>query len=293
MEMSKQRNLIKIKHDFKIDQLFAEGKITLEEFLKKRSLGPYERWNEMSYIAAHPFLLRSFLLKLPVELRLQAIRSLYGYTSKYHEKLGEFGGSLSNHFKYDVGLDRKIEYTTLKARIAVSLDIPLVYVLKDQPTKYELEHYDFVEYFEIGEEISLVDLKSIISRPSERRISCYIIKMDIPSFGLLPYSSDYLFCRVDLHKTFFVVEFYLQKYTNTDIASIFKLVGYFDNVCRVVVSTPLLRDSRKLSIIGTYIAEQQAEAIKYSDYLIRSWSGEQLYPYEINFEDNIPIEGFR
>lgn len=293
MEMSNKRNLIKIKHDFKIDQLFAEGEINLEEFLKKRSVGPYERWDEMSYIAAHPYLLRSFLIKLPVELRLRAVRSLYGYSSKYHVKLGEFGGSISKHFKYDFDLDRKIEYTTTKDRIAVSLDIPLVYVLKDQPTKYELKHYDFMEYFGIGEEISMGDLKNVISRPPDRKISCYIITEDIPSFSSLPYSIDYLICRVDLHKTFYVLEFYLQEYTNTDIPSILKLVKCFDNVCRVITSTPLLRDSKKLSVIGTYITEQQAEAIRYSNYLIRSWGGEQLYPYGINFEDNTPIEGFK
>lgn len=290
----KKENLIKIRQDYNIDLLFAEGKITLEEFLKKRSLGPYERWREMRYVAANPFFLRSFLLKLPVELRLQAVRALYGYSSKYHKNLGEFGGSISEHFRYETGILEDRKFTTQKARLAISLDIPLVYILRDNPTDIERQHYDVMEYMEIGEKVSFKELRGVLKRPSQRKISCYIIKDEIPNNDLLKSSNNNLICRVDLHKTFFVVEFYLESYVSIDIQSIQWLIAYFEKeVCKVILSTPLLRDTKKLSLIGVYIKEQQSNAIEFSDYLINNWSGEQLYPSNYKFENSVPLKGFR
>ena len=290
----KKENLIKIKQDYNIDLLFAEGKITLEEFLKKRSLGPYERWREMRYVAANPLFLRSFLLKLPVELRLQAVRALYDYSSKYHKNLGEFGGSISEHFRYEPGILEDRKFTTQKARLAISLDIPLVYILRDNPTEIERQHYDVMEYLEIGEKVSFEELGSVLKRPSKRKISCYIIKDEIPNNNLLKSSNNNLICRVDLHKTFFVVEFYLESYVSIDIQSIQWLIAYFEKeVCKVILSTPLLRDTKKLSLIGVYIKEQQSNAIEFSDYLMNNWSGEQLFPANYEFENSVPLKGFR
>lgn len=146
----KKENLIKIKQDYYTDLLFAEGKINLEQFIKMRSLEKRERWNEIKYIASNPLFLRSFLLKLPVEIRLQVVRALYGYSFDDIVKPGQFGGSISDHFQYKKGILEDREFTELKARLAIALDMPLAYILKDKPTDTERRHYDFLEYQELG-----------------------------------------------------------------------------------------------------------------------------------------------
>ena len=290
----KKENLIKIKQDYNTDLLFAEGKINLEQFLKRRSIEEHERWDEIKYMASKPLYLRSFLSKLPVEIRLTVVRVLYGYSFPEFKKPNQFGGSITDHFKYDKGILEDRDFTRLKARLAIALDMPLAYILKDNPTDTERRHYDFLEYQEFGKRISLEELKDLIVRPSGRLISGYRIESEIDNNVLFKSLNNNLICRVDLHKTFFVVEFHIQSYIGIDIQDIQSLVDYFDNkICRVILSTPLLRESKKLSLIGTYINEQQSKAVEFSNYLISNWDGQQLYPDDFKFEDCVPLRGFK
>lgn len=195
----KKENLIKIKNDYSIDLLFAEGKINLDQFKKRRSLEKRERWDEVKYIASNPLFLRSFLSKLSKDIRLQVIRALYGYSYKDIEHIGQFGGSISNHFQSKL---KKKGTTEIKARLAITLDLPFVFILEDNPSDAERRSYDFIEYQEFGEKVSFEKLKDIIVRPSGRTISGFRIEHEIGSNVLFQGLNNNLNCRVDLHQTF-------------------------------------------------------------------------------------------
>lgn len=284
----KKENIIQIREDYNTDLKFAEGKINYEVFAKKRQEDKKEQWNEIRYVASNPFLLHTLLKNLKVEHRLRAFKRLNEYTFEDIKQLG-FGGSIHMFFKYAPGNLKDRGFTANRARLATILDIPIVFALMDKPTPEDRIQYNFMEYRELGERVSFKKLKDKIVRPERREISSFILESSTNEIDLFVYFNETLFCRVDLRKTFFVVELHLQSCLSIEIQAINRLVEYFDNrISYVILSSPVLRDSFKLSLIGTYIKEQQVDANKFSDNLIKIGNGKQLYPYNFYFDNIIP-----
>lgn len=281
----KTENLIAIKQDYYTDLLFAEGKITYDEFIKRRTTGPDGEWKEMKYVGEKPFFLNAFLFRLTVENRLRAIKDLYGYDFEYIKIISEFGGSISNHFMFQRKLKDDRLFNKTKARLAITLDIPVVFLIRDSPTFAERCKYNNMEYEELGERVSFEGLRKNISRPTTKRsILPFIIENRNNTLDIFEGLYNGLVCRVDLQKTFYVIEFYLQSFVDVGFETIQRLITYFDiNVYRVIVSDALLRDTKKISLIGTYVKAQQMDANIFSNDLIIKWNGQQLYPIDMEF----------
>jgi hypothetical protein len=285
----KKENMNKIKDDYYTDLAFAEKKINSEEFERRHKWGNNEKWDEVKYIAFNPIFLNSFLSELSVEKRLRAVKDSYGYSFNELKSLGKFGGSFHNFFKnqHDYTEDRKL--TEQRARLAITLDIPIVYILKDHPTSLHRVQYDYMEYHEIAKTITFSELNNILVRPEKREIIAYKIvnNKDTSFLGLSSVSE--INCRVDLHKTFFSIEFYLPSRLDVKLYSINKIVEKLNyKIFRIILSTPLLRDAFKLSIICIYIDEQKEDAKNFSEYLIKINNGVLLFPYNYDFENVVP-----
>lgn len=238
----------------------------------------------MKYIALHPIFLTSFLLGLSVERRLRAVKDLHGYSFKELKTLGKFGGSFHNFFKSRYGYSEDRMFSEQRCRLAITLDIPIVFLLKDKPTFLQRKQYDFMEYHEIAKKITFSELNNILVRPIQREVTAYKIeiKKDTPFYGVADISE--INCRVDLHKTFFSIEFHLQSQLDVDLYFINKIVEKLNyKIFRIILTEPLLRDTFKLSIICTYIEEQKEDAKKFSEHLINMNKGVLLFPYNFDF----------
>ncbi|MER2078539.1 hypothetical protein [Psychrobacillus psychrotolerans] len=285
----KKENMKKIERDYYTDLAFAERKINIEEFERRHKWGNNEKWDEVKYIAFNHFFLTSFLIELNVEPRLRAVKDFYGYSFEDLKSLGKFGGSVHKFFmnQHDYTEDRKL--TEQRARLAITLDIPIVYILKDHPTSSQRKQYDYMEYHEIAKTITFSELNNTLVRPDKREIISYkiLITEDTPFYGLS--SDSEINCRVDLHKTFFSIELYLPSHLDVNLYSINKIVEKLNyKIFRIILSTPLLRDTFKLSIICTYIEEQKEEAKNFSEHLINMNKGVLLFPSNYDFNKVVP-----
>ncbi|GGA40589.1 hypothetical protein [Psychrobacillus lasiicapitis] len=286
----KKVNKLKIKSDYYTDLAFTERKINIAEFERKHKWGNNEKWEEMKYIASTPFFLHSFLTSLNVEQRLRAVKDLYGYSFKELKGLGKFGGSVHKFFKNQQGYTGDKMLTEQRARLAITLDIPIIYILKDKPTFIQREQYNYLEYHEIAKTITFSELNNILVRPIQREISAYKIEINKDNPFYCGSALSQINCRVDLHKTFFSIEFYLHSRLDVDLYSINRIVEKFDyKIFRIIISTALLRDTYKLSLICTYIEEQKEDAKNFSEKLIRINNGTVLFPYNYDFEKVVPF----
>lgn len=233
-------------------------------------------------LAKYTFFLHSLLINLKVKDRIRAVLNLNGFSFRDVERVGGFGGSiLSNLLKSDS--NRIFKEST--ARVAIVLDIPIVFMLRDKPSYLERQQYDYLEFRELGEKISFAELQGTLIRPKSRGIFPYEIQFE-KDVNLPKEIQDlFQFCRVDLQKTFYSVEFYIKSYLDIDVKLVEMLVRMFGcKVYRVIISTPILRDTYKLSIIGSYIEEQYKDAEKFADELLKYYHGTQLYPDYFDFE---------
>ena len=286
----KKENFKKIERDYYTDLAFAERKINSEEFERRHKWGNNEKWDEMKYIALHPVFLLSFLKLLKVEERLRAVKDLNEYSFEDLKSLGKFGGSLTNFFKTQYGYTEDRKLTEQRARLAITLDMPIVYLLKEKPNFVQRKQYDFMEYHEIAKKITFSELNNILVRPIQREVIAYKIEInkDSPFYGISDVSE--INCRVDLHKTFFSIEFHLHSLLDVDLYFINKIVEKINyKIFRIILTKPLLRDTFKLSIICTYIEEQKEDAKEFSEHLININKGELVFPNNYDFNKVVPI----
>jgi len=286
----KKENFKKIERDYYTDLAFAEKKINSEEFERRHKWGNNEKWDEMKYIALHPVFLLSFLKLLKVEERLRAVKDLNEYSFEDLKSLGKFGGSLTNFFKTQYGYTEDRKLTEQRARLAITLDMPIVYLLKEKPNFVQRKQYDFMEYHEIAKKITFSELNNILVRPIQREVIAYKIEInkDSPFYGISDVSE--INCRVDLHKTFFSIEFHLHSLLDVDLYFINKIVEKINyKIFRIILTKPLLRDTFKLSIICTYIEEQKEDAKEFSEHLININKGELVFPNNYDFNKVVPI----
>lgn len=283
----KKENKIKIAKSYYTDIALTERKITKDEFERRHKWGDREKWDEMKYIALNPFLLHSFLLNLNVQQRLRAVKDMYGYSYGDIRKIGHFGGSVHKIFT-DENEDRNL--SVLRAKLAIVLDIPIVFILLDKPTSKERKDYNYMEYHEYAKKIiTLLELKNLLNRPVYREILAFKMKISEGHPFYEKMGNVNLNCRIDLRKTFFSIEFHLFSYLDVDLYSINKIVEKFDNkISQVVITNPLLRDTFKLSLIGSFTKVQQEDAKNFTEYLINGNNGKVLYPYDFNFEKVVP-----
>lgn len=285
----KKENFKKIERDYYTDLAFAKRKINSEEFERRHKWGNNEKWDEMKYIALHPVFLLSFLKLLKVEERLRAVKDLNEYSFKDLKSLGKFGGSLTNFFKTQYGYTEDRKLTEQRARLAITLDMPIVYLLKEKPNFLQRKQYDFMEYHEIAKKITFSELNNILVRPIQREVIAYKIEInkDSPFYGISDVSE--INCRVDLHKTFYSIEFHLHSLLDVDLYFINKIVEKINyKIFRIILTKPLLRDTFKLSIICTYIEEQKEDAKEFSEHLINMNKGELVFPNNYDFNKVVP-----
>ena len=282
------KNKFLIQDEYNIDLLLVEGQIDYHEFTKCRKQGDIERWDEISYVSQHPFFLRSFLMSLKVEHKLRVIKELNKLSFKDIKYLS-FGGSIHSFFNYDPEQSGNREYTTQRARLAITLDIPIVFLLIDHPTIDERRSYEFLEYRELGEKITFKELGSKIKRPEQRIITPFKLVKDSVENGMNDFLGGNVFCRLDLRKTFYVMELHPRSSLDVDLITIRKLMKSLDHkVTHVISYIPHLRDSTKLCLIGPYIEEQIRDANMYSDELIKTMNGMQLFPTDFNLNLIVP-----
>ena len=285
----KKENFKKIERDYYTDLAFAKRKINSEEFERRHKWGNNEKWDEMKYIALHPVFLLSFLKLLKVEERLRAVKDLNEYSFDDLKSLGKFGGSLTNFFKTQYGYTEDRMLTEQRARLAITLDMPIVYLLKEKPNFLQRKQYDFMEYHEIAKKITFSELNNILVRPIQREVIAYKIEInkDSPFYGISDVSE--INCRVDLHKTFYSIEFHLHSLLDVDLYFINKIVEKINyKIFRIILTKPLLRDTFKLSIICTYIEEQKEDAKEFSEHLINMNKGELVFPNNYDFNKVVP-----
>lgn len=276
-----KKNLIQIKRKYNADLAIVEGKINHNEFVIQHQVGDKNEWFEIDYVAAHPFFLHSLLLNLKVEDRIRAVLRLNGFSFRDVERVGRFGGSIL--FKFLNEEDRKLNESS--ARIALVLDMPIIFALRDEPTSNERKQYEYLEFQEYGSKISFDELKRTLIRPKTRGIFAYQVELGKDIYNANIIHKLFRFCRVDLQKTFFSVEFYFNSSLNIDVDLVKTIVEMFDSrIYRVILSTPVLRDTFKLSVIGTYIEEQHKDAEKFAKRLLEYYKGTQLFPYNFVFD---------
>ena len=285
---SDAENKFLIQDEYNIDLLLVERKIDYHKFAESRKQGNIEKWDEISYVSQHPFFLHSFLMSLKVEHKLRVIKEL-NKLSFMDIKYLSFGGSIHGFFNYDPEQSGNKEYTTQRARLAITLDIPIVFLLMDHPTINERKSYDFLEYRELAEKITFKELSSKIKRPEQRVITPFKLEKDSVEDRLCDFLGDNVFCRLDLHKTFYVLELHPKSVLDLDLITVLKIMENLDHkVTRVVSYIPYLRDSTKLCLIGPYIEEQIRDANMYSDELIKTMNGMQLFPTDFNINLIVP-----
>ncbi len=288
MQPDKMKNKPTIRHEYNTDLLFAERKINYNKFVEIRNDGEHEKWDEISYVAQSPFFLHSLLMNLKVEHKLRVFKELNEFSFEDIKKLG-FGGSIHSFFKFDPEQIRDRSLTEKRARLAIVLDIPVVFTLKDYPTTEERFSYNFIEYREFSETISFYDLKNRIKRPRERAISTYRFEKSFKKDELYNLLTETVFCRLDLRKSFFVIELHPRSVLDIDLSAVRKMIEIFDHqVIRVIAYIPPLRDSYKVCLIGTYIKEQQSEANNYAEEILLKKEGVQLAPVNFNLDLIIP-----
>lgn len=83
--------------------------------------------------------MRELLLKLSIERRLRPVLRLKNYTIDGLKTTFDFGGSVYDFF--DIKNESTIDklYTVRVARLSIILDIPIVYLLKNQLSAYEVK----------------------------------------------------------------------------------------------------------------------------------------------------------
>ncbi|MGM0836747.1 MAG: hypothetical protein ACQEV7_11350 [Bacillota bacterium] len=278
---SKNHNdsLNKLKISFKADIDFAQGKITYEEFVRQHKHGYKEKWIEMPYVSLDFLLVQSFLKKLKVVDRLRAVKDIFGYSFKEIQLMGEFGGSVHNFFKNPT-LGEGHELTETLARIAITLDIPIQYASSKDPFMNDMDKYEFLDYVMLDKKIELEDFKNNIIRPAHRVIRGYRLRNSSRDLiSIFKSRENYINVRVDLRKTFYSIEFYPTTLQFIDYESINMLEEVLKlNVHFIVLSTALLRDTRKIILIGSYILKQDRDAKEFKDELIKNYQGILLYP---------------
>jgi hypothetical protein len=284
----KAKNKFLIQDEYYIDLLLVEGKINYNEFVESRKQGETEKWDEVSYVSQHPFFLHSFLLSLKVEHKLRVFKEMNKLSFRDIKNLG-FGGSIHDFFIYDPKQYEDREYVTQRARLAIILDIPIVFLLRDYPSIAEQNTYNFMEYWELGEKISFKNLSNKIKQPKQRVITPCILEKKSSEDKRCNFFSENIFCRIDLHKTFYVVELHPRSGLDVDVITIRRIIEDFDHkVNRVVSYAPHLRDSLKICLIGPYNEVQSRDADMYSDELIRIKNGTQLFPIDFNLDLIVP-----
>jgi hypothetical protein len=285
---SDAKNKFLIQDEYNIDLLLVERKIDYHKFAESRKQGDIEKWDEISYVSQHPFFLHSFLMSLKVEHKLRVIKELNKLSFKDIKYLS-FGGSIHGFFNYDPEQSGDREYTTQRARLAITLDIPIVFLLMDHPSMDERKSYEFLEYRELGEKVTFKELSSKIKRPEQRVITPFKLEIVSVEDILCDFLGENVFCRLDLHKTFYVMELHPRSGLDVDLNTIRKIMEILDQKVTSVVSyVPHLRDSLKLCLIGPYIEEQMRDANMYSDELIKTMNGMQLFPIDFNLNLIVP-----
>ena len=278
-------NILKIKQKYNADLAFVEGKITYKEFVRRHTFGAKDEWDEARYVASHPQLFHSLLVNLKVEHRLKLLFYLHGYTYNEIKLVGGFGGSITNMFKYDPNNVENREYKVLAARVAIVLDVPVIYMLRDSPSYSERRKYEYLEFDELAKTVTFEEVHETLIRPKSRGIFPYKVEFNWDSDLSRKMQGVFENCRVDLHKTFYSVEFYINSFLDIDMNLVETFIKMFDSsVYRVILSTPILRDTYKLSIIGTYIEEQYKDAEKFAERLLGYFNGKQLFPYNFEFD---------
>lgn len=290
----KKLNYVDIEERFVKDYEFLFGEIKSKDFIEDRYKENKKQWKEMPIFGTSFIALQALLLSIPIELRIIALKDYYNYSYDKIREIGGFGGSiqrLTNRRlkprKESDGVELKIP-NVLRARLAIVLDIPIVFLLTDYPSLKDRKKYDFLEYRLVGEVIDFDKLSEFIMPPSQRKIKPF--KLENTFNGVLESHNLYerLNIRVDLRESIFIVDFHLSSILEFDYVVIKKILHSFKkankNIVRVILSRALLRDTFKLSFIGSYRLENRDDAIKYGDYVVTILKGEILYPMGTSFE---------
>jgi hypothetical protein len=280
-------NFVEIEERYIKDYEFLNGEINNKEFIDDRIKEIRQKWVEMPLFGASISDLEALLIKLPINLRLIALKDYYEYRYSDVRELGHFGGgSIERYFK---NLEEDINMPSdVMARLAIVLDIPIVFIMIGLPSLEDRKNYEFFEYRLIGKVIRFNDLIDYIKRPQIREITPYKLENTFKDSLDFIISNDHLNIRVDLRKSFFIIEFYLKSRLDFNNNMLKKMIDSFKSgnkkLITVVETRALLRDTFKLSFIGCYKLEEKDIAINYRDYLVSIQNGEILYPRNKSFE---------
>ncbi|RKL64967.1 hypothetical protein CR203_23450 [Salipaludibacillus neizhouensis] len=241
---SKNPYLLEIKKDF------ANGIISYQDFLKEHS-APRSEWNDVKILARDTALLKKFLLKLPIGLRLKAAMYTHDLNFPDIKKMGIDGADTFITAEYPNNSTRGFSYKLF--RLAIILDIPFEYV--SSPLTHVFEgHNDgqsFIEYFTFSEVSQIEKLIKELEKPSSRIIEGYII--DYSPF----YISDLAKVRIDRRVEFFCLEFFYNNKSSFQIGSFVDIAKLFEQrKLKYIIETPVTGNLRektfKINFIGLY-----------------------------------------
>lgn len=233
-----------------IDKQFIEDRLTLNAYLKGRSVGGNEYWSEIPFLARNMVYLNRLLIKLPPPLRLQATMGLNQLVFDDIKRMG-FGGSISDFFQYSPNIQPK-EPTCRYFQMAPILDIPIEYMT--YPI-IDFQEVSFLEYRLCNSSCITIDEAFNLAKekPDSRRIDGKIVQNYFIKEKIFKSEGEFLFLRIDRRTSFFSLEFYIRS-SKIEIMSIEKLVKTFlgENNIYTFICDPILRDHKKLVIIAAY-----------------------------------------
>ena len=247
-----------LKH-IKLIRNLNMGEINLEDYQRRRGLGPKEKLVELNHIVNdNHYMLNEFLAKVSIGLRCRAMKELFNLTNRDVECFIDFGkSSIGNFIKANMSFNKDSDIvsqrnTTLELiyDLAIIYDLPFRY-LADPYTRYEMI-YSFAEYntpkikvknlLDLIEEI-LIEMKN---KPRNKR-NVFGVKIENHFFSAG--EKKFLYTRVDIREQFFTIEIHLENHANINSLELLKLEGSIKVSNKIYIRDAFLRDNKKLYIL--------------------------------------------
>ncbi len=240
------------------------GKITFEDYLRRRGLSKNEKLVELNYLVNdNVYMLNEFLSNISIGLRCNAMKGLFNLSDLDIENCVDFRKSSIGYFIKNNIMPDNVISTRLDVicRLAIVFDLPFRYLA--HYTKYEML-YSFAEYDALQietknlrlliEEI-LLEAKSGIK--SNRNIYGVKIVNDFFKAG----RKTELYSRVDIRKEFFTIEIHLENVANINNPELLNLEKSLGVKNEIYIRDAFLRDNKKLYILIPFAEDLQHNVI--------------------------------
>jgi hypothetical protein len=258
---------------------FALGKITQKQLERYHPTGQGVKWKHMKYLKKNSFIWYQLIEKLPVHFRLKALLDSEDLSIPKLKKNMQITNSDNYINKENFALKSKeIPQTLLK--LAIVFDVPLGYVRGFDTNLLDLSGFEEYDYLMINEITPLKDAVTwTLNEVIYRRIQGYIIdnsKQQAISF----IDDNKAYVRVDKNESIFRFEIFLTSKPYADVKQIEQLVNQFKRLVHYIYKeNSLLRNTPKLTLIGTYNLKISQEFKDYISKLIRQSGVEKIYPF--------------